>query len=72
MHPFWSKHVNNDIPVEALKATPPVAVTTAAAATGWDLNTWVGIATLIYIGLQGAYLIWKWRRQARDGIVEGS
>jgi uncharacterized membrane protein len=72
MHPFRSWQVNNDVPVEALKAAPPVTVTAAAAVTGWDLNHWVAIGTLVYIVLQCAHLIWKWWRQARDGIVEES
>ncbi|WP_427183515.1 hypothetical protein ACL598_16750 [Bordetella bronchialis] len=64
--------MNSDISVETLKAAPPVGVTAAAAATGWDLNHWVAIGTLVYIVLQIAHLLWKWRRQARDGIVEES
>lgn len=44
---------------EAAKASPPLTV---AALT---LNEWVAVATIIYIALQAAYLIWKWRQGAR-------
>ncbi|WP_197509474.1 hypothetical protein [Bordetella bronchialis] len=69
--------MNSEIAMESLKegikAAPPVAVT-AAVSTGWwsDPNHWLIAASLGYIALQTAYLIWKWRRQARDGIVEES
>ena len=43
---------------EITKATPPLA------ATGLTLNEWVAIATFIYIGIQAAYLIWKWYKEA--------
>lgn len=33
--------------------------------TGHDLNYWVGIAGLVFIILQAAYLLWKWRRDIR-------
>ena len=29
------------------------------------LNEWVAIATLAYIGLQAAFLLWKWWREAK-------
>lgn len=50
---------------EALKSSPPVAVTAVAVANGMTLNEWVAIGTLIYIGLQAGYLVWKWWKEAR-------
>lgn len=49
--------------IEASKAIPAVGGSIFSAVT---LNEAVAMATLIYIGLQGAYLIWKWRREARN------
>lgn len=40
----------------------PVTDTTFLGFTG---NTWVVFASLFFISLQIAHLIWKWRRQAR-------
>lgn len=41
----------------------------AFAAGGWlasiQLGTWVLFATLIGIIIQNAYILWKWRREAR-------
>lgn len=60
----------NEIGIETMKAAPPVGVSAVAAVSGWDLNHWVALATLVYIGLQVAHLLWKWWRQVRDGVVE--
>lgn len=60
-----------EIGAEVAKAAPPATVVVAGAASGWDLNSAVLWATLIYIGLQAAYLLWKWRRdiqRERDGV----
>lgn len=48
----------------AAKLTPPAAVV-AASAAGWSLQDWMYIATIGYIVLQAAYLVWKWRRERR-------
>lgn len=48
-----------ELTAEALKVTPPAVV---AAIT---LNDVLTVATLIYIGLQAAYLLWKWWREYR-------
>ncbi|HEY5850873.1 MAG TPA: hypothetical protein VIT62_08940 [Lysobacter sp.] len=45
-------------------SAPPLAVVGAQVA-GLGINWWVAAATLAYIVLQGGYLIWKWRREAR-------
>lgn len=51
-----------EVRVETIKTVPALA---GAAVYGITLNEWVAIATLIYIGLQAAYLIWKWVREAQ-------
>ena len=56
----------NEVTTEALKAAPPVTVATAAV-SGLDVNMIVGWATVAYIALQAAYLIWKWRKDYRNG-----
>lgn len=50
--------------IESAKAAPAIGGTIVAATT---LNEWVAIATLAYIGLQAAFLIWKWRKEAKRG-----
>lgn len=52
--------------VAAGRASPPLAVTGAAAA-GWGLQDWVLIATLIYTVLQIAVLV---RKYVKERIAE--
>jgi len=48
------------IQTETLKSVPAV---TGAVTYGLTLNELVAIATLVYITLQAAYLVWKWIRE---------
>ena len=56
----------SDIASEAIKAAPPVAITTAVTIGGLTLNEWVAIATLLYIVLQSGWLVWKWFHAIKD------
>lgn len=47
------------------KSAPPLAVVAAVESGAFNMSFWVGAATLVYVVLQGAYLVWKWRREAR-------
>lgn len=47
--------------IETAKAIPAVGGAMIATIT---LNEMVALATLVYIILQAAYLLWKWRREA--------
>lgn len=53
-----------EIGAEAAKASPPVAVL-AVTAQGMTLQEWVYVATLGYILLQAAWLVWRWWKAAR-------
>lgn len=52
---------------ESLKASPPVTITAWAWMNGLTLNEVVALATLAYIALQAAYLIFRWIREIRRG-----
>ena len=52
------------------KAAPPVLYIGVKLA-GIALPDWVAMATLVYIGLQVAHLVWRWRRQARRNSATG-
>lgn len=54
---------NSDLAAEAAKATPPITVVGATVA-GFPLNDLVLAATLVYVVLQTAFLLYKWRRLA--------
>jgi hypothetical protein len=55
------------IAAESLKATPPVTVTAVTWMSGLTLNDYVLLATLAYIALQAAYLIYRWVLEVRRG-----
>lgn len=57
--------MKTEISAEGLKAAPPVAVTVAATVADLTLNQLVAYATLVYLGLQAGYLLWKWFREYR-------
>ena len=54
----------NDIASEVAKSTPP-ALVIGATVSGWGPQEWMYVLTAGYVVLQIAYLIWKWRRDAR-------
>lgn len=49
----------SDVVRAGLKAAPPVTV--------WalTLNEWLAVASIFYIALQAAYLVWRWTGDAR-------
>lgn len=48
-----------------LRVAPPVGVSIATALKALDPQWVIAIPTVLFIALQGAYLLWKWRREAR-------
>lgn len=50
--------------VAALKTAPPVGVSVWAWTTS-GAPTLVALATLIYVIMQSAHLLWKWRKEVR-------
>lgn len=63
--------VADAVTAAAVKASPPLAVVTAAIA-GLSLQTWVYVATLAYTVLQISHLVFRWVRdwRARDGSLK--
>lgn len=49
----------------ALQATPGVAVGGGASVAGLPLSDWLVVASLGFVFLQAAHLVWKWRRDTR-------
>jgi hypothetical protein len=54
------------IATETSKSAPPAAITGLAVVDAITLNEWVAIATIVYVGLQAAYLIYKWVKEYRS------
>ena len=53
--------MKNDVQMEAVKGAPPAAVA-ALSMMGISLSDIVLLATLIYIVLQMAFLLYRWHR----------
>lgn len=45
---------------EGMKLAPVVAV------AAWTTNDWLIITSIAYVALQAAYLVWKWRKEAKS------
>ncbi len=59
--------MRQEVVQESIKATPPAMVAGWAWLNGMTLEKWVALATLAYIGMQAAYLLWRWIREWRKG-----
>lgn len=56
--------LKDEIGAAAAKLSPPIAVASASVA-GWGPDKWMYALTAVYVVLQAAYLLWKWRREAK-------
>lgn len=73
IHQHLSAEQKQDIAVAVVQTTPGAASAGAARLGGLPLSDWAVIATIGFVVLQAAYLIWKWRRdykreQAREKL----
>lgn len=55
-------NMKHETAVQTVNAVPAI---TGGVMYTVTLNHMIGVATLLYILLQGAYLIWKWIREAK-------
>ena len=63
MTPHHSDAASSALAAVAQKV--PSAVIVTAHLSGMTLQDWVSAVGIAFIALQAAYLIWKWRREAR-------
>ena len=54
------------IAVESVKASPPVAVVAHQISSGWTLSHTLTLLTIVYVGVQLGYLLWKWRHERAE------
>ena len=59
------------IAVESVKASPPVAVVAHQVANGWTLSHTLTLLTIVYVGVQLGYLLWKWRNERAERAARG-
>lgn len=64
-----------DFQAESIKSAPAfggVVTSIIAKAQHLDWATLAAQATFFYVILQGAYLLWKWNRERKNGIAKNS
>ena len=62
IHQHLSAEQKQDIAIAAVQTTPGAASAGAARLGGLPLSDWAVVATIAFVALQAAYLVWKWRR----------
>ncbi|MCW8199304.1 hypothetical protein D8B23_12930 [Verminephrobacter aporrectodeae subsp. tuberculatae] len=62
-----SKNMIKDVATEGAKAVPPLTLVSIAPTLGPVLNVVLTTVTILYVILQSAWLLWRWRREARSG-----
>lgn len=65
IHQHLSAEQKHDLATAAYQATPGAAAAGGARMVGLPLSDWLVVASIAFVVLQAAYLIWKWRRDAR-------
>lgn len=58
--------LKQEISEQVAKASPPIAVLAAASASSWTLGDTLTVITIIYVLLQLIFLIWKWKKAAKN------
>ena len=60
-----SAEQRHDLMSAAYQSAPGAAAAGGARVMGLPLSDWLVLASLAFVALQAAYLVWKWRRDAR-------
>lgn len=65
VHKSLSAEQKHDIGHAVFQTAPGAAVAGGARVGGLPLSDWLVVASIGFIILQAAFLVWKWRRAAR-------
>lgn len=65
IHQHLSAEQKHDLAAAAYHSAPGAAAAGGARMAGLPLSDWLVLASLAFVLLQAAYLVWKWRRDAR-------
>ncbi len=52
---------------EVASTAPSAAVLFVTWVLGLSVEKWLALVSMGFIGLQAAYLVWKWAKEARKG-----
>lgn len=62
--------VKEEAASQAVKAIPAFTAAASTMVFGLTINEVLAVCSIAFIGLQAAYLIWKWRREAKREAVK--
>ncbi len=65
IHQHLSAEQKQDIASAAIQAAPGAGAATGATYGSLPAADWLVLFSVLFIILQGAYLVWKWRRDYR-------
>ena len=65
VHGHLSADQKRELVSAGMQAAPGVAAAGGASVMGLQLSDWLVLLSMVFVLLQAAYLIWKWRREAR-------
>lgn len=54
--------------MQALNASPSIAAILATRVLDLSVDTLLGLAGIAFIAVQGAYLLWRWRRDYKRDL----
>lgn len=62
IHQHLSAEQKQDLATAAFQATPGAVTAGGFRLASLPLSDWLVLASIAFVGLQAAYLVWKWRR----------
>lgn len=62
IHQHLSAQQKQDLVIAAAQTAPSAVASSGARIAGLPLSDWAVLATIGFVTLQFAYLVWKWRR----------
>lgn len=65
VHGRLSAEQQRDLAAAGMQIAPGAAAASASRVAGLPLSEWLVIVSILLVVLQGANLVWKWRRDAR-------
>lgn len=68
IHGSLSAEQKHDVATAAYQAAPGAAAAGGARVMGMPLSDWLVMVSMLFVALQAAYLVWKWRRDARRDL----
>ena len=65
VHEHLSAEQKHDLVQAGVQTAPGVTAATGAQMLGWQMSDILAMVSILFVLAQFAYLVWKWRRDAR-------